>query len=402
MKKKTIYVLAGILTLVILVFALSQSTETDAQSAEEIRTASAQKRVFGSSMLAVGTLKPELGAMVQIDTPGAGVVEEVLVEQGAAVKAGDTLAVITIDGAQQRIKKAELALQMAKLQLEQVTSGPREEEVARARINLEQAENKLKEAEETLSVLKDDEETPSGQLDNAQREVDNADAQYRLAQQQYSLTKNKYTQNDIAQAEARVEQAANDLQEARALAEQGTITAPIDGVVAELHIYPGAVVSGNSNLIKLIDLNRLIVEALIDETDIIAIEKGQQAAITLDSLDTETLEGTVGSISPLAKNESGIINYPVIISLEHVAAGFYPDMTAVVTIYLEEPQETLTVPSQAISQSGSKQMVYVLQDDEIYETEVQTGKRSDGYVEIVSGLKAGEKVVINTADENRP
>jgi RND family efflux transporter MFP subunit len=401
MKKKGLYLLAGILVITAAIFALSRNTQTGAQAPEEFQTVSAETRVVGSSLMASGTVKPALGAMTQLTAPGSGVVKEVLVEQGTVAKAGETLAVVVIDGAEQRIEKALLVLRLTELQLEQIKSGPREEEVARARISLEQAEKKLVDAKTSLAILEADEEIPEQQLDSARREVDNADAQYQLAQQQLSLTANKYTKNDIAQAEAKVQQAANDLSEARALAEQGTIKAPIDGVVVTLNIYPGAVVGGNSILMTIIDLNRLVVEAIVDETDIVSVQKGQQASITLDAPNNEKVDGTVVYVLPVAKNESGIINYPVIISLEHIPHGFYPDMTAVITIYLEEPEETLTVPAQAVRQSDGKQSVFVLEGNEIYETDVVTGRRSDGYVEIVSGLSAGEKVIIGAVPDKK-
>lgn len=361
----------------------------------EVKTAKAEYREVGANILASGTVRPDTGAQVTVTARISGKVAEIHVQPGSAVEAGDLLVTLDAEGLAFRVEKARLSLRAAEIQLEDIKGGARPEEVERNRINLQLAEKKRDEAAARIAELSEREEGADlQQLNTASKELENAEAQVLLAIQQLSLVENKFSALDLEQAELKVKQAANDLAEARSQQEAAIITAPIEGVVAAVHTYSGENVGSGVKLITILDSGRLIIEALIDETEIGSIRLGQHVGCKIDALASEILDGEITVISPLARIESGIVYYPVIITLSGVPQNvLYPDMSADLTVYLEGRQEVLSVPFQAVRQGDGGQVVIIEESGEFYEVGVSTGRRSGGYVEILSGVKAGEYVV---------
>lgn len=362
---------------------------------EEVKTAKAEYREVGASILASGTVRPDTGAQVTVSSRISGSVAEIHVQAGSTVVAGDLLVTLDAEGLAFKVEKARLSLRAAEIHLEEIRRGARTEEIERARINLQLAEKKKDEAAARVAELTEREENVDFQLlSGTTKELENAEAQVLLAIQQLSLVENKFTVLDLEQAELKVKQAASDLAEARSQQEAARVNAPIGGIVAAVHTYSGENVGNGGKLITILNPGRLVIEALIDESEIGSIRLGQYVVCKIDALSSEILDGRVTVISPLARIESGIVFYPVIITLDGIPQNvLFPDMSADLTIYLEERQEVLSVPFQAIRQGDGGQMVVIEESGEFYEVGVSTGRRSGGYVEILSGVKAGESVV---------
>ncbi|MBS4024012.1 MAG: efflux RND transporter periplasmic adaptor subunit [Dethiobacter sp.] len=396
MKKRRIIIVCLLCVLAVAAYPLGRRVLSKSTTlAVEIKTATVEYRDMGASILASGAVRPDRGALAVLTARTSGRIDEIHVIAGSSVAAGDLLVTLEADSLIFRVDKARLALRSAELQLEQVKSGSRPEEIERARINLGIAEKKLDEAAHRIAVLEENEADGNAQqLEAAQKEYENAQAQVLLALQQLSLVENKYTAGDIEQAQLKVKQAANDLAEALAQLEAVRVTAPINGIVAAVHTYRGESVSNGGKLVTLLDYDNLVIEAMIDESEIGKIRLGQQVTCKIDGLGADTLEGMVTGISPLAKIESGIVYYPVIISLESPSETLLlPEMSADITVYLEERQAVLSVPVQAVRQGDSGQVVFVEKNGQLYEIAISVGRRAGGYLEITSGLKAGERVV---------
>ncbi|MBS4031597.1 MAG: efflux RND transporter periplasmic adaptor subunit [Clostridiales bacterium] len=394
--KKRIIIISTILLLAVAAYPLGMHVFSKSPPLnDEVKTAKAEYREVGASILASGTVRPDTGAQVTVTARISGSVAEIHVQPGGAVKAGDLLVTLDAEGLAFKVEKARLSLRAAEIQLEEIRRGARTEEIERARINLHLAEKKKDEAAARVAELSEREEgVDIQQLSAAIKELENAEAQVLLAIQQLSLVENKFSALDVEQAELKVKQATSDLAEARSQQEAASITAPIEGVVAAVHTYSGENVGSGGKLITILNPGRLIIEALIDETEIGSIRLGQYVVCKIDALSSEILDGRVTVISPLARIESGIVFYPVIITLDGIPQNvLFPDMSADLTVYLEERQEVLSVPFQAVRQGDGGQIVIIEESGEFYEVGVSTGRRSGGYVEILSGVKAGESVV---------
>lgn len=141
--------------------------------------------------------------------------------------------------------------------------------------------------------------------------------------------------------------------------------------------------------------DNMLLSVSVDELDINSVSKGQEAQITLDAIENKTFTGTVTKVGNSASSSgSGVAKYTVkiIISKDNqMKAG----MNASATIVVENKENVLTIPVNALQERGNKVFVYTQQDDEgnlSGETEVTTGLSDGDNVEITEGLSEGDAV----------
>jgi len=150
--------------------------------------------------------------------------------------------------------------------------------------------------------------------------------------------------------------------------------------------------------VTIIDLNRLQVDAFVDETDIGKVKVGQKAVFTVDTYPNKDFEGIVAAIYPKAIIQENVVNYDVVIEITSSIKNLLrPDMTASVTIYQEERKGVLMIPQKAVEREGGIKFVLVkMPDDTLQKKTIKTGIRSNNDIEIVSGLNEGDVVVIES------
>jgi macrolide-specific efflux system membrane fusion protein len=150
-----------------------------------------------------------------------------------------------------------------------------------------------------------------------------------------------------------------------------------------------------------VDTQQLRVDLTADETDIASIAVGQAASITFDALPGHPLSGAVVAINPVPTTSNGVVTYSVRVSLDPAAAeaaGVRVGMTASASIVTASRQGVVVVASRAIKTQGGARTVQVLAGEGETETrQVQTGLTGGTLTEIVSGLQAGDKVVVSGA-----
>jgi Cu(I)/Ag(I) efflux system membrane fusion protein len=174
---------------------------------------------------------------------------------------------------------------------------------------------------------------------------------------------------------------------------QVPVPSPASGYVIEKDVVEGAAVEPGQRLFRIADLARIWVEAEIYERDIALVEKGQAAKVTLAHLPGRTLLGSVSFIHPTIDPRTRTAR--VRIELENRKLELKPDMFAAVDIAVDMG-ERLVIPEPAILYSGPRRIVFVdVGEDRLRPTIVETGAKSDGLVEVLSGLEAGDEVVVS-------
>jgi RND family efflux transporter MFP subunit len=270
-------------------------------------------------------------------------------------------------------------------------------------------------------------------VDNARTQHDVAAAQVRHAQAvldaaNANASQTQIKQQDVAQAEEGVRQADSALRMARAntaqvrVKEQAIQTAraqvmqaeaalryaetqvsytrivsPIDGVIASVSTQEGETIAAGltaPTFVTIIDLSRLQVDALVDETDIGRVKVGQSATFTVDSYPDEEFSGTVTAIYPKAIIDQNVVNYDVVVTIANPRGLLRPDMTANVTIEVATKENVLAVPTKAVKREDGAKVVYVAQDGSLVRRAVKTGWKDSDYTEIISGLEDGESVLV--------
>lgn len=139
----------------------------------------------------------------------------------------------------------------------------------------------------------------------------------------------------------------------------------------------------------------MLLSVNIDELDILTVSVGQEASVTFDAIEDKTFDGTITKLSNSASSSGGTAKYEAIIMLpndESMRAG----MNASATITIENKEDILLIPVNALQEKGDTVFVYTQQDSDSGalsgEVEVETGLSDGQNVEIVSGLSEGDTV----------
>ncbi|HEX9105065.1 MAG TPA: efflux RND transporter periplasmic adaptor subunit [Polyangia bacterium] len=189
------------------------------------------------------------------------------------------------------------------------------------------------------------------------------------------------------------------------------ILAPMDGTVTERGIQPGEVVTPGVQatfegkaLLTVSDLSTLLVKADLNQIDVAKVKLGQKVTVTLDALPGKSYEATITKIAPasITPKDKQVDVFPVEATLATADLSIKPGMTADVRIHIEKKPNVISLPIEAVVKENGKQFVskVVPADKGKQKTdkvEVAVGARNDREIEIQSGIKEGDKVLIKPA-----
>jgi HlyD family secretion protein len=150
--------------------------------------------------------------------------------------------------------------------------------------------------------------------------------------------------------------------------------------------------------LTIVDLSRLEVQAYIDETDIGRIEIGQLVSFSVDTWPGEPFEGRVTAIRPTAELRDNVVNYITLIEIVNRPGRLLrPEMTATINITLDARQDALSVPNGSLRRDNGGWYVLVPGADGLDRRGVEVGFRGSEFTEITSGVNAGDRVVVGSA-----
>ncbi|MFA4858086.1 MAG: efflux RND transporter periplasmic adaptor subunit [Candidatus Margulisiibacteriota bacterium] len=174
------------------------------------------------------------------------------------------------------------------------------------------------------------------------------------------------------------------------------VIAPLDGFIIQRTVEPGQSVQATDVLLVMADY--LIVRAEVDESDIGQIRLGQKAEIVLDPYPVQKFSGKVSHIDYESTVVNNVTVYEVDIRMEGNASVFRSGMSATVNFLLEQKENVLLLPAQAVKSSRGASYVFIWKNGEKYPKTVQVeiGLETSEKVEIVSGVNAGDEVIIPT------
>ena len=135
--------------------------------------------------------------------------------------------------------------------------------------------------------------------------------------------------------------------------------------------------------------------AMVDETDIGAVEIGNPVYFTVEAFPADEFSGTVKQIAPKGTIISGVVNFEVMIEIDSAVKQLKPDMTANVSIRTAE-REALVLPTRAIQRDGFDQYVFIEENGELVRRSVSVGSREAGFSEIRQGLGKDDTVALVT------
>ena len=202
-------------------------------------------------------------------------------------------------------------------------------------------------------------------------------------------------QSAEAQAEAAVAQAKSELEAAKEALAGVVIRAPRKGTILSIAGAAGDPVTANSAFITLGNLDELQVKAMVTQSDVEKLKVGQKAEVILATRPGERHTGTVVHIDPTATTSGDLVQYGVLIAFDRRPKNLLLGQNATITVTTGESTDAVYVPAQAARLRGDgTAVVTVATGDGTAERTVRTGVRGDRYVEIVDGLREGDKVVL--------
>jgi macrolide-specific efflux system membrane fusion protein len=174
------------------------------------------------------------------------------------------------------------------------------------------------------------------------------------------------------------------------------IVAPLSGVVILRNVVQGQTVDQGTVLYAISD--SLIVTAQVDEADIGRVAKGMPARVVLDAYPGVAVEGVVFDILYEGKNVSNVITYGVKIRPVKAPPFFRSQMTATVSFITGRKEKALILPLAAVreSPSGGKRVLVPGPEGKPEPRDIEVGMESGEQVEVLSGLQAGDKVVLGS------
>jgi RND family efflux transporter MFP subunit len=330
-----------------------------------------------------GTGNGVISDVTEVQPGITGTVKSLSVKLGDTVTKGDLLFKIVNPDLDAAVTRARSSYTQAKQQL------------SNAKASVLQAENTLYKAQHPSAVGTSPAVVDAGAV--------------RVAKQQLASAKLGRTA-----AEQGISSAASALSQAEDNADARTVTAPVSGVITVLNAQNGQSLSGNSNsssgssaanagstsnsAVEISNLATLYAQAQINEIDLVNVKVGQPAAVTFDALSDVVESGTVDSIAPTGISSSGVVTYNVNISLLKTDTRLRPTMSCTVVITTATHPDALVIPSSAVRSNSATQQKYVLVGDTttgaITQIDVKTGIVVGTQTEILSGLSAGQTVLI--------
>ena len=329
---------------------LAHQKDVEPGSFADAKTFRVNRGSLQQTVMATGVVRPVVGAEVEVGSRISGRLVRLPVKVGDSVEAGDLLAELDAAGLDAQVAQAEANLVLA------------------------QAERALAQTVfDRKQRLVDEEIIPRTDLDVAFR--------------------------DLEVAAARTENARAGLRGAEINRGYSRIEAPIRGVIAEVTTREGETVAASfaaPTFVTIIDLERLEVQAYVDETDIGRIFVGQPATFTVDTYNDVEFEATVTAIEPNAEIQGSVVNYVAVLEFaDQEGTILRPEMTAHVRLEAGRRDDVLIVPRNTLHRRDGRRYVNVRRDGEWQEQEVRTGWRTERGVEIVDGLAEGDTVQIN-------
>lgn len=351
-RKNLIYGIVAVVFLLAIagVIGKKNSKPVEETNKEEIKITvkvkSVETRDIKEYVSTTGNVKPF--SEVTVFSKTTGIVEKIFVDEGKYVKKGDIIAQIDY-------VKSELSVRQL------------ESQVKAAEANLEG----LKRDYERMKKLYNEGVISQKKWDDIQTGVDVASHNLESLKAQLSL--------------------------ARVHLDDTKVVAPISGIVMKKFIDEGEIITDasmmkNAPLVAIADISRIKVIVPVAEVDLGKIAKGKSAEIEVDAYPERVFYGKVHNIAPVVDPLTRTAEVEILV--DNPGQLLKPGMFARVRIIIKLHKGALVVPQKALFTEGDKNYVFVVEDNVVRKRYVKAGIEEEGNVEIIEGLSAGERVVV--------
>jgi HlyD family secretion protein len=374
------WVLAAVVVAVAAASAAGLYARFERAGAPQYVTESVRQGPLVVTVTATGTLQPT--NQVDVGSEVSGIIDRVLVDFNAPVKAGQILAELDTQQLDARVASATASLAVAEASLAQ----------AEATVT------------ETAAKVTRSRELASRNIASQQTlETDEAAARRAVAA--------------VASAKAQVTSAQAQVKDAQTARAKAAIRSPIDGMVIAREVDPGQTVAATFQtpvLFKVAeDLRRMELHLDIDESDIGQVHAGQHAQFRVDAYPGRVFEAEITSVRFDPRQVNNVVTYETVLTVANPELLLRPGMTATADILIAQKSDALLVPSRALrflppdeaqrATSGRAPRVWVESGAGPSPVSVTTGLTNGELTEIEAGaLAPGTRVIVDVVRAERP
>jgi multidrug efflux pump subunit AcrA (membrane-fusion protein) len=318
-----------------------------------------------------------------------------VLERRRALFQQDAIAREEVDEAERRHKAqaaaeraARAGVTVAEQKLELAREGSRAEEVRIAEGQLRAAERNLEQAESDRRRR----DVAASEVETARAALSQAEAALRAAAA--GLVQDRLSQDDIAATAAAIRQAEADRSFYQAQLADLTIRAPVSGVLAARRVNVGEMVTAGAELMQLVALDSVYLEAQAPELDVVLLRPGAPAHVVVDALGQRPLPGTVREVIPVADRASRAFRVRIaVLGTRSLPANAF----ARAEIRVGTRRNVLAVAREAVFTEAGDNFVWTIAEMHgelrARRRTVRTGLADERHVEVLSGLREGDRVV---------
>ncbi|WP_338470666.1 efflux RND transporter periplasmic adaptor subunit [Niallia sp. XMNu-256] len=356
--KKKIWIAIGVVAVIALLFGINIWKNVQAGNVT-MKVTTLKEETITEQVMTPGTLRLANQQTIYF-SPEKGKIVEYYVEEGADVKAGDPLFRYENNALDLEKRQNNLQRQSSQLQLNSLQD------------QLSDLNKQLKEEKENEMV--------EAERDQVNLQVKQA----RLEMEQLGLQKQS------------IEEQIAEL----------TVRSDMDGKVVSIHkdasTGAGAAAAQPQSIMQIGTLDQLIVKGTLSEYDTLKIQQDQDVVLTSDAMPGESWTGKVSFIAYLPEEAMGLeetgVQYPIEVTVNAQNMSLKPGFQMVMEIVTDE-RKAQTLPLTAVKQEDAENYVFKVVDGKTKKQEVKVGLVSDEHIEIISGLKKEDQVLVEPGDD---
>lgn len=410
---------------ILALFTLAIIKAKNRPKGDKVYTEEVKKRDIREIVSASGKIYPK--TEVKISSDVSGEIVALYVKEGDTVKAGQLLAKIDPDAYVSQVDRGVASLNVSKSQMESTKKA-----IESARAQKEQIISQLENSKQVFA--RNQKLHTDGVISDAEFEASKASMKALEANLKAANTAIAQAEENVRASGFGIKSSEATLNEVKKSLSRTSILAPTNGIISKLNVEKGERVVGTiqmtgTEMMRIANLNIMEVQAEVSENDILRVQLGNSVDIDVDAYPNKKFKGTVTEISNSSTTASlgttgsslatdKITNFIVKIIIDQASYAdlikpgrgfpFRPGMSASVEITTNLEKNIICVPIQAVTtredkvgetengdskDANLKEVVFIPSNDTLRMVEVKTGIQDDAYIQIISGVNVGEKVV---------
>jgi multidrug efflux pump subunit AcrA (membrane-fusion protein) len=326
-------------------------------------------------------------------------VKRFYVNRGSRVKAGQLLATLEDRDLAASEVENKGTLSQAEATYATATASALPEEFRKAELDVEatrqafEAEQKLYESRQNLYQQG---ALPRKDLDQARVSFTQAKSQYEIAQRHWNALQAGGKEQELKSATGQLQSARGKYEGSRAQLSYSEIRSPINGFITDRALYAGEMASAGTPLLVVMDTSSVIAKAHIPQKDAVVLKVGDHAELTVQDSD-DKIPARITVVSPATDPNSTTIEIWALAA--NPSNHLHPGTTVQLTVTSQKVNNAILVPASAVlnQPEGGTAVMIVGADSRAHVQPVQVGIENAGQVQIASGLKGNEQVIVNGA-----